>query len=73
MKNIETKFNPEDKVWVIYEGKAKQAPVYDIEIKLKTKTEIRYTVDLGTEKDRQFKFFDESQCFATREELIESL
>ena len=80
MKNIETKFNRTDKVWVLHNGKAKEYPIHSIKIEIGSddKVSVMYTLDTtpvieAIKASFDCKSFYEKECFATREKLIESL
>jgi hypothetical protein len=72
---IETKFNPGDTIWNIENGKATQFPIetVQIECRINGALKIQYFINIGTQKDFKCKIVDEKNCFATREELIDSL
>jgi hypothetical protein len=71
---IETKFDPTNTVWVIFNGKATQFNINSIKTdsSLNT-TQVQYFLNVGTKEDYKCKIFDEKECFATREDLINSL
>jgi hypothetical protein len=72
---IETKFFPGEIIWNIYNGKANKFTVEKVttESRINGALEIQYYINIGTEKDYKPKIVDEKDCFATREELINSL
>lgn len=70
----ETKFEITAKVWALVDNKAKLAPISEIEIRVRSnKTSINYFLNVGTEERFDCKIVSEENCFASREELINSL
>ena len=72
MKNIETKFNVNDKVWILDGKKARQLSIYSIKmtIDLDKDISIQYYFNKGTEDNFKCMIVNESECFTTLDELI---
>jgi len=71
---IDTKFNSNEKVWIINNGKAMEFPI--ISVKAETENSsiiISYFLNVGIEKDYKCKLVYEKECFHSREDLINSL
>lgn len=64
VKNLETKFSLNDKIWIIHENKVIQSLITLIEID--EDGSIKYRTKI-------FERFSEEDCFATKEELIKSI
>ena len=73
MKNIETKFNVNDQVWVLDEKKARQLPIYSIEIRIEEEIIVGYYLNKGTKNDFKCLIIKENDCFITLDELIDNI
>lgn len=73
MKNIETKFNKNDQVWVLDEKKARQLPINSIEIRIEEEVIVVYYLNKGTKDDFKCLIVKESDCFQTLDELIDNI
>lgn len=73
MKNIETKFNKNDQVWVLDERKARQLPIYSIEIRIGDEVKVNYYLNKGTKDNLKLFFVNEKNCFTTLDELIDNI
>lgn len=71
---IETKFKPTDKVFVLDCNKIWQREIIVIEIWVNDRqTGITYRMKQTDEHEKCMRDFDEKKCFASKQELIESL
>lgn len=73
MTQMETKirFAPGDKVWAIRDCKAVEIEIHSISISSpKTLLLITWITYCGTYNDDKIANLDESECFTTKEELI---
>ena len=76
---VNTKFEPNQKVWFIHNSKATERTIRKISIDLDqeirwNKTTHYFNENEGTENpEYKCLIVDENLCFATREELINSL
>jgi hypothetical protein len=73
MKNIETKFNPEEKVWTIKDNHAVEMIVDEANVRIsKDETSVSYFL-VPLTKERDFSSTKEEHIYKTREELIKDL
>jgi hypothetical protein len=72
---IETKFKPGDKVWVIFEGKAKEFSIYKIGIEqyIAKAMTVNYILEITPRPNFSCKSYEEKECFEDCESLIKSL
>lgn len=72
---ITTKYNVDDKVWIIHEGKAMEVSIYKLSCELYTgkSIEINYTLEITPYPNVNMKLAKEKECFSSRQELIDSL
>ena len=72
---VETKFNPNDKVWFIKNSKAIHAPIDSIKILVDNKNvlKIENFINSGTKEKYECSIVEDQFCFKTRQELIDNL
>jgi len=69
---IETKFQPEDKIWTIKDNKAVEASIHSTDISI-TPTDHSVRHWCKELPDESGFFANDGNCYSTREELINSL
>lgn len=68
------KYSPDDLVWVIFEGKALELPINEVQINWKKDSaKLVYWFKVEKENDYTMTYLKEEQVFLTKEELINSL
>jgi hypothetical protein len=73
MKNIETKFNVNDQVWVLDDKKARLLPIKKIEITIDDKVKVHYYINKGTKDNYECLIVNEKDCFTILDELIDNI
>ena len=76
--NSVSKFNLNDEVFFLHEGKILCSKITRIDTSVSTHTwdnsfSVKYFVNVGTEKDYKCEIITENNCFSSRQELIDSL
>lgn len=68
------KYSPDDLVWGIFEGKALELPINEVQINWKKDSaKLVYWFKVEKENDYTMTYLKEEQVFLTKEELINSL
>lgn len=68
------KYSPEQKVWGIFEGKALELPINEVQVNWKKDSaKLIYWFKVEKGNDYTMTYLKEEQVFLTKEELINSL